>query len=198
MSESEKNEDKFHKLANLLPFHSDDELEQLAKDINNNGLLEPILVQKSSGLIVDGRNRFLACKMAGLDLDENSEEHFKVEDLDEAEIQSRLFSGLHRRSLDKSQMALVVAGLAQRKKGQRKSIHNINNETIKELSTRYLISESLIKKAKTVLDKGVSELVEQVKIGEIKVGVASEVAKHSEKEQYKFVIKFIWLNCLES
>jgi hypothetical protein len=47
---------------------SDQDLDVLAKDIQANGLLEPITI--SAGMILDGRNRYLACKKAGRKFDD--------------------------------------------------------------------------------------------------------------------------------
>jgi ParB-like chromosome segregation protein Spo0J len=54
---------RFHPLANLLPLLEGDEPHRLAEDIRENGLLEPILLTPE-GRILDGRNRFRACRLA--------------------------------------------------------------------------------------------------------------------------------------
>jgi ParB-like nuclease domain len=55
-----------HRLADILPMLSDDELTDLADDIKTNGLRNPIEVTPE-GLVLDGRNRWEACKRAGVD-----------------------------------------------------------------------------------------------------------------------------------
>jgi len=47
-------------LANLLPMMSDAEFQQLLNDIEDRGVLEPVVIHK--GRILDGRNRYRACK----------------------------------------------------------------------------------------------------------------------------------------
>ena len=52
-----------HPAADLFPLMSGEELQNLADDIKANGLQEPIWLTED-GLILDGRNRLLACEMA--------------------------------------------------------------------------------------------------------------------------------------
>lgn len=54
-----------HPLANLFPLMEGAALEELAEDIKERGQLEPIVIHEGS--ILDGRNRYLACQMAGVE-----------------------------------------------------------------------------------------------------------------------------------
>jgi ParB-like chromosome segregation protein Spo0J len=54
----------FHPAADLFPLLSEPELKELADDIQKHGLLLPIT--RRDGLILAGRNRFLACEIAGV------------------------------------------------------------------------------------------------------------------------------------
>lgn len=52
-----------HPLAALFPMMTDDELQDLADDIRENGLLHPIVLD-ADGVLIDGRNRLRACEIA--------------------------------------------------------------------------------------------------------------------------------------
>jgi hypothetical protein len=54
-----------HPLAKEFPMLSAQELQELAEDINVRGQLTPILTYQ--GAILDGRNRWVACRMAGVE-----------------------------------------------------------------------------------------------------------------------------------
>lgn len=56
---------RHHPAAEIFPLLADDELRDLADDIKANGLLEPIWLH--DGAILDGRNRWAACQMVGVE-----------------------------------------------------------------------------------------------------------------------------------
>lgn len=59
-----------HPAAELFPLLGDDELRELADDIRQHGLLEPVwLIRSDDGThLLDGRNRYRACEIAGVEL----------------------------------------------------------------------------------------------------------------------------------
>jgi len=61
-----KSERKAHPVADLFPMMTDVELDELAADIKECGQQIPILVDPS-GEILDGRNRYEACRRAGVE-----------------------------------------------------------------------------------------------------------------------------------
>lgn len=90
---------KFHKLSEIFPLIPDDELKAMAADIKSNGQREPIITYE--GQILDGRNRWRACQIAGVDpkLREYS---------GETPISFVISLNLHRRHLDTGQRACVA------------------------------------------------------------------------------------------
>ena len=54
----------WHEAANLFPLFEANDLAELAQDISENGLLNPVILYE--GKVLDGRNRLLACKEAGV------------------------------------------------------------------------------------------------------------------------------------
>ena len=54
----------FHEVAAIFPLIAGEDYDQLVEDIRQNGLLEPIWVH--DGQIIDGRNRWRACRDAGV------------------------------------------------------------------------------------------------------------------------------------
>ena len=66
-----------HEAANVLPLLPEKELQDLADNIRRHGLEVPITVCR--GLIVDGRNRLMACQLAGVE--PRFEERNDIEDI---------------------------------------------------------------------------------------------------------------------
>jgi hypothetical protein len=55
---------RFHPEADRFPMMGDEEFDLLVEDVGENGLQNPIVLH--DGLILDGRNRYLACLKAGV------------------------------------------------------------------------------------------------------------------------------------
>lgn len=55
-----------HPVADLFPMLADDELDELAADVAERGLLQPIVLD-ADGRVLDGRNRLAACEKAGVE-----------------------------------------------------------------------------------------------------------------------------------
>jgi N6-adenosine-specific RNA methylase IME4 len=95
---------KSHPFADAFPLLPEDELGKLADDIKAHGLRHPVVTYQ--GKILDGRNRFAACKLAGVD------PSFDAFDGDDADARSAVWScNAARRHLSQTQKACAWAEL---------------------------------------------------------------------------------------
>jgi hypothetical protein len=90
-----------HPVADLFPMLPADELAELAADIAERGLLQPIIID-DQGRILDGRNRLAACEIADV---EPTFEAYKGDD----PAGYALATNVHRRMLSKGQRAMLIA-----------------------------------------------------------------------------------------
>jgi len=90
---------EYHRIANIFPLMEGDEFKRLVDDIRANGLLESVVIYE--GKILDGRNRYRACKAA------NVEPRFT--DFGGIDPLSYVISkNRHRRHLTSSQLAAIA------------------------------------------------------------------------------------------
>ncbi len=169
-----------HELAAIFPLMGDEELRDLADDIEANGLRDPIWLL--DGKILDGRNRYRACNLA--DVDPRIEEYRGKDPLGFV-----VSKNLHRRHLDAGQRAMVAARLAQRKIGENQ--HNegeqICSPSLNEAAALLNVGRGSVVSAKAVLAHGSPELQAAVEKGEVSVSAAAEVAKLPKSEQKQTV-----------
>lgn len=163
---------EFHELSNVFPILSRDELETLASDIQVNGLHHPITLYQSK--ILDGRNRFLACELAGV-----SPRYSEYSGNDP--VAFVISENISRRHLDESQRAMCAARLANLKHGQRADYadRSIDLSAVTQSQAAKLLNVSVpsVKRAAQVIAHGDPELVEAVDRGEIAVSAAEQVAR---------------------
>ena len=92
-----------HPNADFFPMYSDKELVRLSSAIKESGLINPLVVQEGTGLLLDGRNRLLACFHANVEPRFN---HIVVED--GVDVLELLISADNKRIMTTSQKALVA------------------------------------------------------------------------------------------
>lgn len=96
-----------HPAAECFRLMHEDELESLAADIAEHGLRDPITLGRVKGEdvgIVDGRNRYRACRIAGV------EPHFvTVEFKDDNDVRAFVVSRSERRNITKGEHAMGIA-----------------------------------------------------------------------------------------
>jgi hypothetical protein len=130
--EPSKEEYGFHPLCELFPLIADEDLDALAADIKANGLLEPITLK--DGTILDGRNRYLACRKAGHTL--TARDFVKLK----AETDPLMFvisKNIQRRHLSADQKRAIIALLLERQPDassrQIASIAHVSHHTVEDV-----------------------------------------------------------------
>jgi protein gp37/ParB-like chromosome segregation protein Spo0J len=166
---------KIHPVALLFPKMSAEEFTGLVESIRANGLLQRIV--EHDGQIVDGRNRFEACKEAGV------EPRFvkyagKAQEL----TQFIIGSNLHRRHLTESQRALIAAKLsAESRKGRPKN-GSIDPFSVDDAAKALSVGTASVKRARKVLESGDVSVIAKVERGESKVSAAAREIRERAKE----------------
>jgi|688.fasta_scaffold03631_8 hypothetical protein len=153
---------EFHEIANIFPMMDHDRLMELVEDIRQNGLLDPI--ELYDGKILDGRNRYKACLLAGV-------EPIGNEYTGEDPLKHVLSKNLHRRHMDESQRAMVGANIANLKRGGDGS-----NQHEKSKSANLQISSS------------VAEAAEAVNVGVRSIASAKKVVSSGDKSLQTLVV----------
>jgi hypothetical protein len=181
---------EYHEYANLFPMLPDLELGTLAADIAENGLQTPIVTYE--GKILDGRNRYRACEIAGVD---PTLEEYQGGD----PVGFVISHNLHRRHLTESQRAMVGAKWAKLKKGvfhgnQHTSSppigeHQTESKTRDEAAKILSIGTGSIDRAKQVINKGSQELVDLVENGKVSVDSARLIVRLDQEEQREVMAK---------
>ena len=163
-----------HPAALAFPEMSTAELKELADDIRENGLANPI-VHDSAGLLLDGRNRLKACEIAEV------LPRFETYKGDNP-VGLIISANLRRRHLNESQRALVASKLATLSHGgDRRSdqFAKLQFEIPKASVAAAMlnVSERLLASAAVVRKHGTPELIRKVETGEISVSQAAKQAQ---------------------
>lgn len=176
---------EWHPYAKLFPLLPDDRLQELADDIRQHGLRQAIVVDDQER-IIDGRNRYRACKMAGV---EPTLEPFVGND--EAVLRLVISLNLHRRHLNESQRAMIASDVANRKHGQRGPARQKDGAIAPssdgvsqgEAADAFNVSRDSVKRASKVQEKGTPELQNAVIDGQVSVSKAAKLADLPPEQQ---------------
>lgn len=198
---------QFHPLANIFPLMEGDDLQKLADDISKHGLKEPIQIY--DGKVIDGRNRYRACLLAGKEL--ATFEEIDFEEIEDA-ISHVVSLNLKRRHLDESQRGLAAAkarGLYEEAAKQRHAegshkggLASPSNKGVAQVphpcksrpwsddaAKDFNVSPRTVRSGNKVLKHGSEELINAVEKGEVKLKPAEEIAKLRKEEQPKAIEK---------
>ena len=173
---------EFHPLANIFPLIEGAEFDALVHDIRANGLRENIVLL--DGAILDGRNRYRACLIAGT-------QPRTVEYFGDDPVSFVVSLNLRRRHLDESQRAIVAAKLANMRQGNFSKAANLPVSPVSQSSAADMlnVSERTVRSARTVIDEGAPELVEAVEHGRVSVSAASDLATLPKQQQTEIVAR---------
>jgi N6-adenosine-specific RNA methylase IME4 len=176
------------------------ELAELAEDIKANGLKHPIITIDGGGewLILDGRNRWEACKRVGV------HPETKVW-AGKDPVAYVLSTNLRRRHLNESQRGMVAVEVeklyaaqtkvGRPKKADAKTPANLpefpapQREARAKAAAALNVSPRLVQDAKRVATSAAPEVVEAVRSGKVAVADAVRVVKEAPERQVALVAK---------
>ena len=175
--------ERVHPYANLFPMMSDTEIDELADDIRQHGLREPIVVHR--GAVLDGRNRLAACRRAGI-----TPLTIEYDGPDDGVLSFVISCNLRRRHLTDSQRAHAAGKLATMRQGERTDLEpsaNLRKVSQRRAAELMRVSERSAASAAKVLNEGIPELNQAVERDEVSVAAAAGVATLPKAEQKRLV-----------
>jgi hypothetical protein len=175
-----------HPAAALFPMMPDNELAELAADIKAHGLLMNVVIYQ--GQIIDGRNRALACELAGVTM------RTAILELPEDMLPTEwvLSVNRNRRHLTPSQRAAIaVAALPLLEEEAKKRmveagkgvaiVPHLTGKSREKAASATGASPRYVQDAKTIQEKA-PEVFEQVKRGEKTIPEANREINHGLKK----------------
>jgi len=174
---------EFHKVSELFPLIEGKEFKELVEDIKKQGLLESIWIY--DGKIVDGRNRYRACKEAGV------EPSVRIWDGNGSLVSFIVSLNLNRRHLTKAQAACVAIDALPMYEAEAEERMKHEGNTYGKIATGDLgkardfasedfhVAARYIQDAKKIKEEAPEEF-EQVKIGKKKI---TQVVRELKKEK---------------
>lgn len=169
---------QFHSLADAFPLITGEAFDELKKDIETHGQLEPVVMFE--GKILDGRNRWRAMQELGLPHRETKLD----KDVDPvAYVWSK---NAVRRQLTPAQKALAASKLVTAKHGGQ-SAADTDKTTVAKAAEMAGVGERSVKRAKRVLEQGAPEVVSAVESGELDLTNAAAIAAKPKELQSKLM-----------
>jgi protein gp37/ParB-like chromosome segregation protein Spo0J len=167
---------EFHPIAEVWPLFDAGRLAALAENIALFGLQHPIVTYE--GKILDGRNRYLACKAGCV------EPHYVAYEGNDP-IGYAISLNEQRRHMDIGQRALVAAKLSNLSNGRPAMEKTAGQPAVSQAQAaeRLSVSRDSVTNAAKVLRDGCEALVKSVETGRIPVTVAAKLANLTPIEQ---------------
>ena len=187
---------EWHEASNVFPMMGAEDLEDLAEDIKQNGLLHPIVLHPD-GSILDGRNRQTACVLAGV------EPRYDTWNGEGNELSFVVSENLMRRQLTTEQRGMVAARLKDKfaeEAKQRQQARKGNQPGTTVDCSPYLgrardkagesmgVSGKTVDRCEKVLQQGSDELIAAVDGGNVSADAAAKLAE-LPKEKQREVLK---------
>lgn len=172
-------------VADLFPMIANDELAELAEDIKEHGLQEPVVIQEINGewMLIDGRNRLAACRLLRelVEVEPGRKEQIyptiTCRVLEGDPTAYVLSANVHRRHLTKGQQAMATAlAYPDTEKGGRGKKSLANND-FSGASSGY------IRQARFVLRNCRDKAIEVLRNSKYPLTVAYEEAQAIVEEQ---------------
>jgi len=169
-----------HPAAELFPLLDGPEFDALVDDIREHGQREPIVVH--DGMILDGRNRYRACKAIGI---EPVVKLWSESSTIEAFVVSM---NLHRRHLNESQRAMIAARiyrLPNSVTGQKRlptgKFGGSDGITQKDAGNLLNVGKTAVVDAVRVVDEAAPEEVAAVERGQVSVSKIADQIRAGQK-----------------
>ena len=170
-----------HPSADLFPMIPKDELEELADDIKENGLIHPIVLK--DGVLIDGRNRREACRIA--EIDDIAFVEF------EGNIDSYIISSnINRRHMTSGQRSMAFAMIKpEGESGGRGNKLSRNRESLdlsKTERNNVSTARKILKHSRLLADQ---VLAGHVTLNTAKESIISEEEKEAKKNKQALTLK---------
>jgi hypothetical protein len=166
---------KFHPYSEVFPLIEGAEFDALVADIKEHGLREKIWLYE--GKILDGRNRFLACKRAGV---RPLTRKYRGKDA----LAFVVSANMQRRHLTVEQRALAAAKVATLAKGTNQHAPG-GAPSQTGAAESFGVSRRSVQRAKDVIEQGSKALQQAVESGEVALAKAAAVVDLPKSEQLK-------------
>lgn len=164
-----------HEFAAVFPPMPEGEVRQLAEDIRQNGLHEPIMLFE--GKILDGRHRQQACEIAG-----EPPEYEEFEGTRDQALAYVWSQNIHRRHLTVSQRAMAAASVANLGEGQPSRTPQTCGVSQEAAAQQAGVSTRSVTSAKRVMTEGTEHDIEAVRSGEKSVnGALRDIDRRKHK-----------------
>lgn len=160
-----------HPAADIWPLMTDEELDDLAADIVQHGQRLPIPFV--DGLLLDGRNRWLACERANIEPWTADVETDDPDALAWSLNEHRRHAPVEVRAIAAGKRQTLARGDNQHSSGE------LPSQT--DVADRFGISVATLKRARTVVEHGNPVIIDAVTSGDVAVSLAEKTVRRIEE-----------------